>query len=534
MPDGSLIFDTRVDTDNFENSTRNISGQVDRLDSKFKNLAITVAKAFVIKGIFDFGKQSIELASDLNEVQNVVDTTFGKMSSDINNWSQNALEKFGLNELTAKQFTSTMGAMLKSSGMTNAMIKDMSIGLAGLAGDMASFYNLKPEEAFDKLRAGISGETEPLKQLGINMSVANLEAYALSQGIDTAYNSMSQAEQTTLRYNYIMSATKDAQGDFAKTSGSFANQQKLLAEKFKQLGADIGAVLLPVILKFVKILSGGVDVLMDISNWCKEHKALATLIAAAIGIITVAIIAYNIALNAATIATTIATAASATFGAVLGFITSPITLIVVAIGLVIVAIVLLVKNFDKVKQAFSDLWDKIKDVCDKMVDGIKGILSKIASFFINLWDGIVKGFKNVVNFIIKGLNKIVDGINTFLKILLAPINLLIKGINLIPGINIPKVELAIPHIPEIPMMAKGGILPYGSAIVGEAGAELLTIKNGKAHVQPLNKNAQNAFSPVSSGQQVTIEKVVIDAHNVEDFNKVVNMVLRQNQARRAY
>jgi len=146
-------------------------------------------------------KESIELASDLTEVQNVVDVTFGKNSTTIDKWSKSLATAFGISELQGKQFVGTIGAMLKSMGTAEKQVLSMSEALVELAGDMASFYNLDVEEAFNKIRSGISGETEPLKQLGINLNVANLEAYALSQGIKKTYNEMSQAEQVALRYN---------------------------------------------------------------------------------------------------------------------------------------------------------------------------------------------------------------------------------------------------------------------------------------------------------------------------------------------
>ena len=175
-------------------------------------IATALGAAFAAKKIMDFGKYSVGVASDLSEVQNVVDTTFGQEGAQkINEWAMSAAEMFGESELQAKQFTATIGAMFKSMGLGQKDIEEMSIGIAGLAGDMASFYNLDPTEAFEKLRAGISGETEPLKQLGINMSVVNLEAYAMTQGITKSYDEMTQAEQATLRYQYIMQATADAQ-----------------------------------------------------------------------------------------------------------------------------------------------------------------------------------------------------------------------------------------------------------------------------------------------------------------------------------
>ena len=194
--------------------------------------------------IRDISAESIKLASDLNEVQNVVDVTFGSGSMEINSWAKAAQNAFGMSELKAKKFSSTMGAMLKSMGFAGDEVLDMSESLTQLAGDMASFYNLEHEEAFEKIRSGISGETEPLKQLGINMSVVNLEAFAMSRGITKSYDAMTQAEQTMLRYNYLLSTTSDAQGDFARTSDSYANQIKLLNENIKSIETELGQTLI--------------------------------------------------------------------------------------------------------------------------------------------------------------------------------------------------------------------------------------------------------------------------------------------------
>lgn len=206
---------------------------------------IASATAAATAALGTAGIASVKLASDLTEVQNVVDVTFGNSATEIDKWSKNAANAFGLSELQAKQFNGTMGAMLKSMGLTDSAILEMSTSMVGLAGDFASFYNLDVETAFQKIRSGISGETEPLKELGINMSVANLEAFALSQGLNKTYDSMTQAEQATLRYNYLMSTTSDAQGDFARTSDSLANQLRIASLQVQDLGGSIGAFLLP-------------------------------------------------------------------------------------------------------------------------------------------------------------------------------------------------------------------------------------------------------------------------------------------------
>ena len=223
-----------------------------------KGITATVAAGTVlaVAAFGAMGSAGLQYASDLTEAQNVVDVTFQEGAAVIENFAGRALQAYGVTTLEAKQYASTMGAMLKSMGLAGEETLVMSQNLAALAGDMASFYNLDGAEAFEKIRAGISGETEPLKQLGINLSVANLEAYALSQGITASYQSMSQADQAVLRYNYLLAVTADAQGDFARTSGSFANQQRLLQASLEQTSGEIMGQMMPALATGMQQLNG--------------------------------------------------------------------------------------------------------------------------------------------------------------------------------------------------------------------------------------------------------------------------------------
>lgn len=231
------------------------TAQTKALNATLGKIAGTVAAAFSIAKVTQFSKSCIELGSNLAEVQNVIDVTFGSGNQKLENFSKTAQEAFGLSELSAKKYTSTIGAMFKSIGFGQTAVEDMSINIAKLSGDMASFYNLDTEEAFAKIRAGISGETEPLKQLGLNLSVANLEAFALSQGMTKAYNKMSQQEQTLLRYNYLLSVTADAQGDFARTSDGWANSTRILQLRMESLKATIGEGLINVLTPLLQMLN---------------------------------------------------------------------------------------------------------------------------------------------------------------------------------------------------------------------------------------------------------------------------------------
>lgn len=274
---GRIDLDLGLNYSQFNNQLGGIAGKAQGLvGGAFKKLGVTIAAAFAVKTITDFSRGAIQLASDLSEVQNVVDVTFGGMSAQINEFASNALQKFGMSELSAKKFSSTVGAMMKSSGITGQKLVDLSTGVTGLAADMASFYNLDHQEAFDKIRAGLSGETEPLKQLGVNMSVANMEAFALSKGITKAYQSMSQSEQVLLRYNYLLSATKDAQGDFARTSGGWANQTRLLTEQWKIFKTTMGQGFINILTPIISVINTLISKLQIAAQYFRAFTELLT------------------------------------------------------------------------------------------------------------------------------------------------------------------------------------------------------------------------------------------------------------------
>ena len=278
--DGKVVFQIDGDARGVKTTIKDVTNDIEKESKKWDNavkessddMTKSFAKAFDIERVKNWGIQaakaivkfigdSISAASDLAEVQNVVDVTFGESSKKIDAWAQAAGNNFGLTETQAKRYASTIGAMIKSQGIAQKDVLDMSESLAGLAADMASFYNLDFDTAFEKIRSGISGETMPLKQLGINMSVANMEAFALEQGITKSYSAMSQGEQTMLRYQYLMKATADAQGDFARTSDGFANATRKIASSIENIKAKAGGLLMQVVEPLVSGFSSFLDAL---------------------------------------------------------------------------------------------------------------------------------------------------------------------------------------------------------------------------------------------------------------------------------
>lgn len=266
MADGCLNFDTNINSEGFEKGLKSLSDMVGDIKPKLKSLAMAVTAAFSVKKLVDFGRQSIETASDLAEVQNVVDTAFGESKQKMEDFADTAVKTYGISKLTAKQTGSNFMAMAAGMGLANDSASDMAMALTGLSADMASFYNVGQDVASTALKSIFTGETETLKQFGIVMTDANLQAYALSKGITKSTADMSQAEKVQLRYNYVMSQTALAQGDFAKTSDSWANQTRILSEQWKEFGATIGTVLMNVLLPAVKAVNSVLSQLISLAQ----------------------------------------------------------------------------------------------------------------------------------------------------------------------------------------------------------------------------------------------------------------------------
>ncbi len=245
---------------------KQFKGFKSNLSSGLKTFGKLTGLAIGAKALVDFGKAAIEVASDITEVQNVVDVTFGSMAKDVNEFASSSIKEFGLSTLAAKEYSSSMGAMLKSSGIAGEAVRDMSIDLAKLSADMASFYNLDNDVAFQKIMSGMSGMTQPLKELGINMNIANLEYFAMQQGIQKSWQEMNQAEQTMLRYNYLLNVTKDSQGDFARNANTWANQVKILKMQWEEFMSLIGKALVEILLPVVKFLNKVLELLIKIAK----------------------------------------------------------------------------------------------------------------------------------------------------------------------------------------------------------------------------------------------------------------------------
>lgn len=253
--DGDIRISVKFDNDGIKQGVKSTESAVAGLQSSLGKLGKAVAAAFSVAAIVNFGKQAIGLASDIDEVQNVVDTAFGSMAYKCEAFADSAIENFGMSKLSAKQTASTYMAMAKSMGLSMESASDMAVEVAKLTGDVASFYNLDQSTAATKLKSIFTGETETLKDLGVVMTETNLKEYALSKGITKSYAAMSQAEKVSLRYGYVTEALSDASGDFVRTQDSWANQTRILSERWKEFMSEIGGALITVLTPLLQLLN---------------------------------------------------------------------------------------------------------------------------------------------------------------------------------------------------------------------------------------------------------------------------------------
>lgn len=264
--DGKVIIDTQLNNKGFNKGVQGLKGQLGGLQGVVGKLGKMLAGAFAVGAIVKFGKECIDLGSDVQEVQNVVDTAFGDMAYKAEAFASTAITQFGMSSLAAKKTSSNYMAMAKGMGVLPEAASDMSIALAGLSGDVASFYNLDQEEAAQKLAGVFTGEGEALKSIGVVMTETNLEAFALSQGMKKQYKDMSQAEKVALRYSFVMDSLSLAQGDFAKTSDGWANQTRILAMQWQELMSVLGQALITILRPIVVVLNQIVSYLIVAAN----------------------------------------------------------------------------------------------------------------------------------------------------------------------------------------------------------------------------------------------------------------------------
>lgn len=500
-----------------------ISTAAGKVSEKTGKIASAMTPATV--AITGLGAAAVKAASDQEESLNKVEVAFGFSADKVKEFSETTLESYGISKGTALDMASLFGDMATSMGLPKNEAADLSMSLVGLAGDLASFKNVSLETAETALKGIFTGETESLKNLGIVMTQTNLDAYALANGFGKTTKEMTESEKVMLRYAYVMDSSKNAQGDYARTSDGTANSLRGLQESVKELAAEFGEVLLPVITPIIQKITEAVKWFGNLDEG--QQKLIITIAAlvAAIGPVSGIISGVSKAVSGLS-----------SVMSLLGVSTGPIGAVITIVGALVSAFLYLWNTSDEFRQFFIDMGDSIASAFEAVGDffvslfteKIPDALQKMKDFFKKIWDALVDIVKAPINAIIEFINMFIGGINS-----------IIEGINSIK-IDIPDwipdwlgggqtIGFNIPTIPEIPLLAKGGIITQGSAIVGEEGPEFLTVTSGRAIVQPLNNgNTQNIANNTSSAQNI-----YINVNGIEQLDEIVNWYTNRQQMARA-
>ena len=241
---GQIALELGINADTFKKQLKSlgktVNAETTSMTKTLGKLGTVVAGTFAVGKIISFSKACIQLGSDLAEVQNVVDVTFGEMSGAVDSWAKNAMTQFGLSEKVAKEYVGQLGAMSKAFGNSTQEAYNQATELAGLVGDVASFYNLTTDEAFTKLKAVYTGETESLKSLGVVMTQTALDEFALAKGYGKTTKAMTEQEKVSLRLAFVTDRLSGASGDFMRTADGWANQTRVLTLRFDALKATLG------------------------------------------------------------------------------------------------------------------------------------------------------------------------------------------------------------------------------------------------------------------------------------------------------
>jgi hypothetical protein len=395
-----------------------IQGKASKLSDTFKNAGRNLTVGLTLP-IVAFGTFAVKSASDLQETINKVDVAFKDSADSVKVWGKTTLKQFGIAEQTGLDMAALYGDMATGMGLNSQEASKLGMNLTGLAGDMASFKNVRLDVAKTALSSIFTGETESLKTMGIVMTQTNLEQFAMANGMKSNMAIMTEQEKIQLRYAYVVNASKNSIGDFARTSDSTANQVRTAGETYKELSATMGEQLLPMVNQVL-------GKIIELFTWFTDlDTSTQTVILGILGF-TAVIGPLLIGISALTTALTVLSA-------------NPVILmiagIIAIIGIFIYTIWYLHKNWGAFTTGLSYLW---KSFTTGFMALLKGIGNGVASIF-----------KGIVNTIIGSINIVTGALNILMAGVLLPFNAIILGLNQVPGVNIPYLKLAIPKIPKL-------------------------------------------------------------------------------------
>lgn len=542
--DGSIIIDTQINTDGVDDGMQSVQSKMKSFGSAMTNFGGKMSLA-VTAPLTVLGGKMVSAASDMEENINKVDVAFGKSSENVKAWAETATESFGLSKNQALEATSLFGDMATSMGLPQDAAADMSTSLAGLAGDLASFKNIDINQAMTALNGVFTGETESLKTLGVVMTETNLKQFADDAGL--VYEQMSQAEKVQLRYAYVMEMTKNAQGDYARTSEGTANSMRTLQASFENLISELGQNLLPIITPIIQNITKILKKFGEMDPWAQKLVIGIGIVVAAIGPLLTGI---------GGIITTVTTLLP-----ILGTVGAAFLPIVGAIAGAVAAIVLLIANWDAVVAKMQEvdeflqgvfatdfteifgpvlgealnaffknvenIWNSVKEIFNGIITFVKGVFTGdwkkawegIKDIFEGMWKLMQSVIKAPINGIIGIINSLIEGVTKGINSVIDLINSISFDIpEWVPGFGGKSFGLSIPKITptKIPYLAQGAVIPPNAPFVAMLGDQT---------------NGRNLEAPEDLIRQIVREEAGINTQMIDILLQIAqsNQVIAEKE-----
>jgi phage-related minor tail protein len=385
---GELYATLRLDATNANTELGAFGESAKKMGEKFSSIGKQMSTMITLP-VLAVGGGMIKLASDFNENLNKVDVAFGSSAGAVKAWAQDTTKSIGMSSNSALTGASLFGDFATSMGIAQVPASKMSMQMVTLAGDLASFKNVSTDQALMALNGVFTGETESLKMLGIVMNDASLQTFALSQGSKVLYKDMTDGEKAQLRMAFVLSKTKNAQGDFERTSMSTANQLKILTASVQDLGVKMGTALLPIITPLIT----------KVTELANQFTALSPntqmLIMKIVGIVAVIGPALTIIGSLITFVGTLATAFSAIGGVILGL-SAPVVIMIASLVALGAGIIYLYKTNDEFRNNVIALWENVKASIKIVIDNLVIIFNSFALMAKDIWRRYGDDIMNIV------------------------------------------------------------------------------------------------------------------------------------------
>lgn len=388
-----------------ERQLTDVNGQLDkqkakleriaRIEGRFSGIAKAAGKAgaaaslAVTTPLVAFGRSAFIAAMDAEELKSAFNVTFGSSAGMMEGWASRTGAAIGRTNVELMQAANTFGIFFNQADPAKSAA--MSQQFAMLAQDLASFYNVDPGTALDKLRSGLTGESEPLRDFGVFMTEATVSAQALKMGLKPLNGELTEQQKIMARAGLIMAQTKAAQGDLARTSGSTANQLRASQAAWENLSLVVGTELIPVLIPAIQAFTDLVKSFSGLSPETRKWLVILGAGAAIIGPILVGV--AGLASGIAALAPIIATIGGA-FSAALPIIGGAMAAIVGAVGWPVILIGAAIAGLAALVYAN---WDTIKGWFNAGAAAVKNVLGGLPGWLTGIGKMMMDGLLLAIN-----------------------------------------------------------------------------------------------------------------------------------------